>query len=305
MHQNYWIWRIFIAISMIVFTSATVSAGWEENKRVGEIFKSAGVDGTFVLYDAKADRCIGHNKPRAEKRYVPASTFKIPNSLIGLSVGAVKSTDEVLPYKSNTPPFNKAWEKDMGLRDAIAVSNVPIFQELARRIGLEHMRENVAKMNYGNKEIGDTVDTFWLKGPLEISAIEQTQFLVKLAQGELPFPRACQKSVREIILLDQGENWKLYGKTGWQNAPGQGVGLVGRLGAERRSHLSFCIEHGYSEGRRRRQTHRTRQGKPQGAGNSLGASQIFNLDICHKRPSYRHLKGRQNEETGEMSRFEI
>jgi beta-lactamase class D len=40
----------------------------------------------------------------------------------------------------------------------------------------------------------------------------------------LPFPQACQKDVREIALLDQGENWKLYGKTGWQNGPGQGVG---------------------------------------------------------------------------------
>jgi beta-lactamase class D len=86
------------------------------------------------------------------------------------------------------------------------------------------MHENVSKINYGNKEVGDTVDTFWLKGPLEISAIEQTQFLAKLAKDELPFPQACQKSVREIVLLDQGKNWKLYGKTGWQNAPGQGIG---------------------------------------------------------------------------------
>jgi len=79
-------------------------------------------------------------------------------------------------------------------------------------------------MKYRNKEIGDTVDTFWLKGPLEISAIEQTRFLARPAKDELPFPKACQQSVREIVLLEQGKNWKLYGKTGWQNAPDQGVG---------------------------------------------------------------------------------
>ena len=129
-----------------------------------------------------------------------------------------------MPYKSNVPPLSKAWEKDMGLREAIVMSNVPIYQELARRIGLERMRENVSKMKYGNKEIGDTVDTFWLKGPLEISAIEQAQFLARLAKDELPFPKAFQQSVREIVLLEQGQNWKLYGKTGWQNAPGKGVG---------------------------------------------------------------------------------
>lgn len=224
MQRYSWIWTISIALFFIVSPSSTVLAGWEENSKVGGIFKNGGVEGTFVLYDSYADKYMGHNKSRAEKRYVPASTFKIPNSLIGLSVGAVKDVNEVLPYTSNVPPFSKAWEKDMGLREAIVISNVPIFQELARRIGLERMRENVSKMNYGNKEIGDTVDTFWLKGPLEISAVEQTQFLEKLAKDELPFPQACQKSVREIVFLEEGKNWKLYGKTGWQNAPAQGVG---------------------------------------------------------------------------------
>lgn len=224
MRLNRCSWCISFAVFLTISISSAAFAGWEESAKASEIFRKAKVNGTFVLYDAKADSYIGHNKPRAEKRYVPASTFKIPNSLIGLSVGAVKSVDEVIPYKSNVPPLSKAWEKDMGLREAIAMSNVPIYQELARRIGLDRMRENVSKMKYGNKEIGDSVDTFWLKGPLEISAIEQTHFLARLAQDELPFPKAFQQSVREIVLLDQGENWKLYGKTGWQNAPGRGVG---------------------------------------------------------------------------------
>lgn len=211
---------IFIAISI----SYAVAAVWEDKPEIGELFRSAEVKGTFVLYDVTTNTYTGHDKVRAEKQYVPASTFKIPNSLIGLSVAAVKSVDEVLPYRGDPHPFIKTWGKDMGLREAIALSNVPIFQELARRIGLERMQENVSRMNYGNKEIGSSVDTFWLNGPLKISAVEQTQFLAKLAQGALPFPQACQKSVREIILLDQGENWKLYGKTGWQNAPDRGVG---------------------------------------------------------------------------------
>jgi beta-lactamase class D len=33
-----------------------------------------------------------------------------------------------------------------------------------------------------------------------------------------------QASVREILLLEEGTRWKLYGKTGWQNAPGRGIG---------------------------------------------------------------------------------
>ncbi len=224
MLRNCRFWFTICAVLVTISISSTAAAGWEENGRVGDLFKSAEVNGTFVLYDVTANTYIGHDKARAERRYSPASTFKIPNSLIGLSVGAVKSVDEVLPYKGNPQPFIKAWGKDMGLREAIVLSNVPIYQELARRIGIERMRENVSRMDYGNKEIGNTVDTFWLKGPLKISAVEQTQFLAKLAQDAVPFPQAFQKSVREIVLLDQGENWRLYGKTGWLNVAGQGVG---------------------------------------------------------------------------------
>ena len=209
---------------VFLFTLQAQAADWKESPEVGELFKSAGVNGTFVLYDVTALTYAGHNRDRAQTRFVPASTFKIPNSLIGLSVGAVKSVDEVLPYKGNPHPFIKAWVKDMGLREAIVLSNVLIYQELARRIGLERTRENVARMDYGNKEIGASVDNFWLSGPLKISAVEQTQFLTKLAKDALPFPQEFQKSVREIVFLDQGPNWKLYGKTGWENAPGQGVG---------------------------------------------------------------------------------
>lgn len=184
----------------------------------------AEVDGTFVLYNPAADTYIGYDQSRAERRYVPASTFKIPNTLIGLSSGAMQSVDEILPYKGDPQPLIQAWAKDMSLREAIVLSNVPIYQELARRIGLERMRDGIERMDYGNNELGTVVDHFWLAGPLKVSALEQTRFLAKLARGLLPFPQDCQKSVREIVLLEQGENWQLYGKTGWENAPGEGVG---------------------------------------------------------------------------------
>jgi beta-lactamase class D len=112
----------------------------------------------------------------------------------------------------------------MGLREAIKLSNVPIYQELARRIGLERMRENIARSDYGNQDIGAGVDSFWLTGPLRISAVEQTQFLARLARDALPFPLSAQQSVREITLLERGDNWSLHGKTGWENAPGPGIG---------------------------------------------------------------------------------
>ena len=57
--------------------------------------------------------------------------------LIGLSAGVVSSVDEILPYGGKTQPI-KAWERDMSLREAIKVSNVSVYQEFARRIGVQN-----------------------------------------------------------------------------------------------------------------------------------------------------------------------
>lgn len=211
------------AVVFLLFANQVHAVDWQNSPKIAELFSNAGVQGTFVLYDVSAHRLIGHDRVRAETRFIPASTFKIANSLIGLSVGAVESVAEVLPYGGQPQPFD-TWEKDMGLRDAIKISNVPIYQELARRIGLERMRNNVAIMGFGNQDIGTIVDNFWLVGPLKISALEQAQFLARLAQGTLPFSTQDQESVREIVRLEQGDNWTLYGKTGWVNAPNAGVG---------------------------------------------------------------------------------
>lgn len=218
------IFSTFLCVTLVTISISTAASEWEENSKVGQIFKDAEAKGTFVLYNVSAKTYAGYNKDRAEKRFVPASTFKIANSIIGLSTGAVKDVDETLPYKGSPKPFIKTWARDMGLREAIAISNVPIYQELARRIGLERMRAGVVRMDYGNKEIGTIVDTFWLSGPLKISALEQARFLARLAQGALPFPRDFQLFVQDICLQETNSNWKLYGKTGWENAPGEGVG---------------------------------------------------------------------------------
>ena len=186
----------------------------EEVPELGALFRDHGVEGTFVLLDRDAGKLRVWNEARAQQRFVPASTFKVPNTLIGLDVGAVRGVDEVLPYGGKPQPF-KSWERDMNLRDAIKVSAVPIYQELARRTGIERMRDAVRKLGYGNMEIGDVVDRFWLDGPLMISAVEQTEFLARLAAGNLPFGDAAVGAAKEITLLEKTDAFELHGKTGW------------------------------------------------------------------------------------------
>lgn len=88
------------------------------------------------------------------------------------------------------------------------------------------MQEKILKIGYGNCQIGDKIDEFWLKGPLKISAIEQIYFIVKLVKNELPFSKNHQNIVQQIILLENNNRYKLYGKTGWAMNIGWWVGWV-------------------------------------------------------------------------------
>jgi len=179
--------------------------------------------GAFVILDPRTGEMTGYNEERASTRFIPASTFKIANTLIGLAVGAVKDIDEILEYGAQPQPV-KEWERNMSLREAIAMSNVAIYQTLARRIGLKRMASEVELLDYGNKSIGQVVDRFWLDGPLQISAIEQVGFLAKLLSHRLPVSETAQIQTQEILLRDKGEGWGLWAKSGWQNFPNKGVG---------------------------------------------------------------------------------
>jgi len=214
----------------LFFMQMNLICAMEENAQIKTLFEATNVNATFILYDLQKDTLVGYDKARSEKRYLPASTFKIANSLIGLATGAVKTVDEPIPYNGPSNPFIAAWKQDMGLRKAIALSNVPIYQELARSIGLKRMKKHLKDLHYGNEAVGEHVDRFWLDGPLEISAMEQMLFLKGLVQETLPFSKSIQKDVKSILLLKETDGYRLYGKTGWQNAPGKGIGwFVGWL----------------------------------------------------------------------------
>mgnify|MGYP000178968997 FL=1 len=175
-----------------------------------DVFARHGVNGTLVIYDVQKNGYWLHNAGRAAERFYPASTFKIFNSLIALSEGVVKDADEVFYRYSG-----ESWKADASLRSAIKISQLPAYKELARKTGLERMQQNITRLSYGNGTIGDKIDSFWLQGPLKISALEQVQLLTKLAQHKLPYPPAAQQQVCDITVLKQTDAYTLHGKTGW------------------------------------------------------------------------------------------
>jgi beta-lactamase class D len=213
----------FLAAALLLAPSTPLPAAdpiTQEAPALEACFTAQKVVGTFVLHDLTTNTLWVCSAARAAQRFIPASTFKIANTVIGLEVGAVKNVDEILPYGGKPQPI-KAWEHDMPLREAIQLSAVPIYQELARRIGLERMASHVKAFHYGNGEIGTVVDQFWLEGTLKISALEQVEFLARLVQGKLPARPESIAAVKEITLRETSDGRELHYKTGWGQPPGE------------------------------------------------------------------------------------
>lgn len=229
------LWLLAVSQALLCAGVSVLAPAWavdeiKEDSSLGSAFESEKCVGTIAVYDVRKNVITVFDKKRALKRFSPASTFKIANSLIALDCGAVKDVNEVIPYGGKPQPF-EAWQHDMNMTDAIKISNVAVYKEVARRVGLERMREGVRKLHYGNEQIGDVVDNFWLKEPLAISAVEQVKFVARLAQDELPLKKSTQAAVRGI--MRQAEPG-LYAKTGWvahsNPAIGWWVGFVEKAG---------------------------------------------------------------------------
>lgn len=177
-----------------------------------------GLNGAFVVFDRKANEYIRYNPQQCGRRYSPASTFKIPNSLIGLETGVIKDEHFVIPWDSvqrNRSELNR----DHDLASAIANSVVWYYQELARRVGMDRMNSYIKKIGYGNNDISGGIDKFWLGNTLTISANEQVEFLRRLHTGTLPFSPRSIAIVQNILVLERTDSYVLRGKTGFADGP--------------------------------------------------------------------------------------
>ena len=182
-------------------------------------FADEGAVGTFVLYDAATGRTTRHDPDRAARRFLPASTFKVYNSLVALDEGVVRDPDSTFAW-DGTPREIAAWNRDHTLRTGIENSVVWLYQRIARDVGRERYAAWLAREPFGNGQMGGDVGLFWLDGSLKVSADEQAAFMDRLRRGDLAFSDSAQATVRAILptlasaALAEGGRQRLRGKTG-------------------------------------------------------------------------------------------
>lgn len=202
--------------------SADPAAGWRAS------FDSAGQRGVFVLrrlgrpdaaggahdvYDRDAYPAAASDAARARRPYLPASTFKVPNSLLAFELGVVADERAWFPKTWPDAPV-AAWNRPFTFAGAFAASAVPVYQVVARRVGEARYRTWLRRLDYGNADPSGGVDHFWLDGALRTTALNQVAFLARLAERRLPLSARSQLLVRGMMLREAGPACALYAKTG-------------------------------------------------------------------------------------------
>ncbi|MGJ3245167.1 MAG: class D beta-lactamase [Elainellaceae cyanobacterium] len=179
-------------------------------------FEDLGIEGSIIIYDLNLNQTYQHNPDRNATPFLPASTYKILNSLIALETGVIPDDLAILTW-DGVERFVPAWNRDLNMRTAFSQSAVWFYQVLARRIGHDRMQQWVTEVGYGNNTIGsaEDIDTFWLTGDLRITPEEQIQFLRRLYDNDLSFSEAVIATVKDIMIVEQTPDYTIRVKTGW------------------------------------------------------------------------------------------
>lgn len=172
------------------------------------------VEGSFSLFDNAQGHFTIYDTATYRKRFTPASTFKIVNSLIGLETGRIADENMVIPW-DGVQRFMPEWNQDLSMAKAFEFSSVPYYQEVARRIGRDTMQFWLDSIAYGNKNCSGPIDSFWLNQNLKISPDEQLGLVKKLYFEQLPFQKRTQQIVKKVMLRESTDLYKLSYKTGW------------------------------------------------------------------------------------------
>jgi len=185
-------------------------------------FDEVGVNGCFVLLDQNNNIYVKYNMERCDSGFTPASTFKIPNSVIALEEKIVKSDTQTIKWDG------KVWDRkemnqDQDLRTAFKYSVIWVYFEFAKKIGLEKYKEYLTSFNYGNKDLSGPEDKFWLSGGLRISANQQVEFLKNFYTYRLNVFKSSIDVVKKLMVIESGKDYKFSGKTGGGYLPDQRV----------------------------------------------------------------------------------
>lgn len=222
--------KLFPFLFFIIALNSCAPNNVQTDDSLKKYFDENHVTGCFGIYDNGQDKFTIYNLSRfKDSTYLPASTFKIVNSLIGLQTGVITNEKMVIPWDGIQRPI-AAWNKDLTMEEAFRVSAVPYYQEVARRIGKDTMQHWLDTLGYAQRydtpKITNNIDTFWLDNSFKVTPDEEMGIVKKLYFNQLPFQHRVQDIVKKVMLQESNANYTLSYKTGWGKENGKSIGWV-------------------------------------------------------------------------------
>jgi beta-lactamase class D len=206
--------RVLIFVITVLLLAACTPNNVTVDNTFKKYFDEQKSDGTFALFNNGNGQFTIYNLARyRDSAFLPASTFKIVNSLVGLQTGIITNDSMVIKWDGKVREV-AAWNQDLSMYRAFRASSVPYFQEVARRIGRDTMQHWLDSIAYGTKKITTAIDTFWLDNSLKITPDEQLGIVKRLYFNQLPFFENYQLMVKNAMLFEDKPTHSLYYKTG-------------------------------------------------------------------------------------------
>lgn len=156
-----------------------------------------------------------------EKRFAPASTFKLPLAVMGFDSGILR--DAHTPRWPFTTKYGPIAEREQQETDpAIWLKDSIIWysRQLTEQLGAKKFAGYLEQFDYGNRDASGTPDkrdgllNAWLFTSLQISVREQVEFVRKLLALDLGVSaHACNMTLATLPRFTAGE-WQVQGKTG-------------------------------------------------------------------------------------------
>lgn len=179
------------------------------------------IEGGMLFFDLEENDYFTNSKKSVRGRRVPGTSFHIFNALMFYHLGIVKDSVQAVKWDGKERYFEDyeipAWNKDTYLAEAFRNGTDWYFNELSKDVELKLYKKYVKKSKYGRmsstrKENQD----FWNGGAgrVTIEMKEQIKFLRRLQKYKLPFKKEHILYVKELMLLESTDNFKLYGKVG-------------------------------------------------------------------------------------------
>lgn len=212
-------------ITIILTFWASTSLGQTQFQ---SIYDSLGVEGSTTIYDYKNKKWYFTDQQDAEIKSLPASTFKILNSLILLENKILKDENEIYKWdklpKSHFGVRINAWEQDTDLKSAYQNSTVWFYEKASQHIKRDTYKKTLRKISYGNNVLNQEDVDFWNYGDFAISPKNQVEFLIKLYENKLPFSHRNIHTVKQLMVSENNVNYIFRDKTGWTQRHGKDIG---------------------------------------------------------------------------------